>query len=407
MNESDVSKGDQLLLSICNSNPIEKIRRLTTTITPVQNIYPVVESKSLIDRALNNTKGDNAKALTFFDKGILSVLQTEQEILDVVHALGLFKYQRDQSYIADMFTGLSTMLTRGEKFLDTKLTYMRGEDGKEYLKSITLYTTVSTLYKAALGPLVDNSARSLNHTYEITHYAKKIIDPIIYGKKLMPRATATLRVTQADGTTKKAWISGEPLHIYRSTKKLSDIVAVELDTDFIPVKIDGGKIIADAQYIHNVAGLTAMLQLGKRLTDKNTDQCQEQPKGISSLTAKRIILTIQMGLEIQRITGLGVKKASNGRYEVIMRRKQIPNIVPEAMRDAGKPSERPNWKAFSNAIAKAGQYFYRAIELTGMLDELGESSIPIYIPATDRGAQFLDKEPYQNVVFLKIDRLER
>jgi hypothetical protein len=215
----------------------------------------------------------------------------------------------------------------------------------------------------------------------------------------MPRATATLKkVPQSDGSEADAWISGEPLHIHRATKGLSDLVAIDLDAEIAPIKIEGGKVLADDQFIHNVAGLTAMLQLGKRYTD-------DEGKGIKAKTAKTIILTMQAALELSRITGMGVHKNSTGRINITIRRAAVPGLVPGAMRDMGKPTQRINYKEVSNAIAKAGQYFYKAIELTGIIDELEDSSSPIYIPALDRGAEFPEGIPYKNVVYFKADPL--
>jgi hypothetical protein len=225
---------------------------------------------------------------------------------------------------------------------------------------------------------------------------------ILYGKVPMPRATVTLKdVEKSDGSRGDVWISGEPIHIHRASQISSDLVAVDLDCEFAPVLIEGNKIRAADQFISNVAGLTAMLQLGKRHVDEEWDSYT----GINCNTAKRIILAIQAGIELGRITGLGVQKNSSNRINITLRRKALPNIIPDAIRYLGKANERPNYQEVSSAVSKAGQYLYKAIEKTGILDMLNESAKAVYIPATQRGAEFPDEEPYRHVVYFKADRL--
>jgi hypothetical protein len=388
-----------MLLAFHKSGKQENTPRLITTITPVRDAYPIIQGKKLLDTSTTEAR-DHKKKLQFLHDGIKAVLKTDEEILEVAHALALFKYSREQHYIADMFTGLYTMLTRGEKFIDIQEVRAKDPWGDtEYISHVRIVTTLQTLYKAALGPLVDINGRSLNGAYEIAHYAKKIIDPILDGKAAMPRATVSLKdIKKDDGEIANAWISGEPIHIHRMTKKLSDLVAVDLDTEFAPVKFEGNKIRAADQFINNVAGLTAMLQLGKRY-------CDEDGKGINAMTAKQIILTFQTGMEIGRITGFGVKQNNSGRVNVTVRRAALPGMFPEAIRDLGKPTERPNYKEISNIVAKAGQYFYKALEMTDILEELEGYKTPIYIPALDRGVEFPDGIHYKNVVYFKADRL--
>ena len=395
------TKTSQMLLDFHNAGKQENTPRLITTITPARDVYPLVQGKKILAEAIENVK-ERDRELQFLHNGIKAVLRTDKEILEVAQALALFNFNREQHYIADMFTGLYTMLTRGEKFLDIR--EVRAKDpwsGSEYLSHVRIVTTLQTLYKAALGPLLDSSGRSVNGAGDIVHDAKKIIDPILYGAIAMPRATITLKnIKKDDGEITDAWISGEPIHIHRMTKKLSDIVAVDLDTDFAPVKFDGNKILANDQFINNVAGLTAMLQLGKRLTDEG------DTKGINAMTAKQIILTFQTGMELQRITGFGlIRNKITDRLNVTVRRSALPGMFPNAVRDLGKPTERLNYKEISNAVAKAGQYFYKAMELTDIIEELECNTAPIYIPALDRGVEFPEGIHYKNVVYFKADRL--
>jgi len=397
---TDDKKPSQLLLDLHNSGAKENTPRLITTITPARDVFPLVQGKKILNEAIEDAR-ERGRELEFLHNGIKAVLRTDKEILEASKALALFNYNKEQHYIADMFTGLYTMLTRGEKFLDIKEVYAKDPlSNTEYMSHVRIITTLETLYKAALGPLVNGKGRSLNGTYEIVHDAKKIIEPILYGKAAMPRATVSLKdIKKQNGEIGNAWISGEPLHIHRMTNNLSDLVAVDLDTDFAPVKFEGNKILAGDQFINNIAGLTAMLQLGKRYTDDKTG------RGITAMTAKQIILTFQTGMELQRITGFGIKKNNSDRLNVTVRRAALPGIFPNAIQNMGKPDERPNYKEISNIVAKAGQYFYEAILRTDILEELKGSKTPIYIPALENGAEFPEGIHYKNVVYFKADRL--
>jgi len=393
-------KPPQMLLNFHNSGAKENTPRLITAVTPARGVYPLVQGRKIAHEAAEDAR-ERGRELEFLNNGIRAVLKTDVEILEASKALALFNYNREQHYIADMFTGLYTMLTRGEKFIDIKEVRAKDPWGDtEYVSHVRIVTTLQTLYKAALGPLVDGNGRSLNGAYEIVHDAKKVIEPILYGKAAMPRATVTLKGVKAQGgETGDVWISGEPLHIHRMTNNLSDLVAVDLDMEFAPVKFDGGKMLAGDQFINNVAGLTAMLQLGKRRTDEKAGT------GINAMIAKQIILTFQTGMELQRITGFGIPKNSGERLNVTVRRAALPGMFPSAVIKRGKPDERLNYKEISNTVAKAGRYFYEAIQLTGILNELERNPKPIYIPALERGVEFPDGIDYKNVVYFKADRL--
>jgi hypothetical protein len=244
----------QLLLNFHKSGAKENTPRLITTITPARYVFPMVQGKKILHETIEVSK-ERSRELAFLHNGIKSILRTDTEILEVSKAMALFNYNREQHYIADMFTGLYTMLTRGEKFIDIIKVCARDPcSNSERISHVRIVTTLQTLYKAALGPLVNSSGRSLNGAYEIVHDAKKIIEPILYGKTAMPRATVTLKDMKIQsGEVGDVWISGEPLHIHRMTNHLSDLAAVDLDMDFAPVKFDGGKILAGDQFISNVA----------------------------------------------------------------------------------------------------------------------------------------------------------
>jgi hypothetical protein len=388
-------------LDFCDPKKKERIYRQTTAITTTGYAYPVVQGRRLLSQAMTAAQ-EQARELTFLNKGEFSVLRTAEEIFEMSHALALFHFSREHHYIADMFAGLYTMATRGEKFRGIKLVYARDLTvGKEMLTAIRIATTKETLYKAALGPLVDDNAQPIRGAYEIVRKAKEVIDPIIYGTQPTPQAVVTLKGAPfpLDGKKTDRWIRGKPLHFYKTTGGLAGLVVVDLDCFFAPVKVEGDKIRADDQFISTIAGLTAMLQLGKRYRDKTGGH------GINCNTAKRIILAIQMGIEARCIAGLRVRKDNTGKMNVTVKRKELANIVPEAIQDLGKRTERPNYQEVSNAVSKAGQYLYEAIEKTKVRDYLDTRKIPIYIPAIDGSVEFPKEAPYKGFVHFKVDQI--
>jgi len=370
----------------------ENTKKLTTVITPLQNAYPQFQKETLIAHANEN------KNIEFLRDGVVSVLDTTEKIVDVINKLALFEFRRKNALISDLHTGIYTMLTRGEKFLDIKPIY---SDNK--LTAIRIYTTLETIYKATYGVLVNDEGRAIFGAGDIIHNARKVLHPILDGNIAMPRATASLDIKQNDGSHKKAFISGEPLHIYRATRNLNNIIVLDLDAEFTPLKISGDKITADAQYIHSIAGLTVFLQLGRNLIHKEFEEKGQIEKGIEVMTARRIINAIQTGVEIGQITGFGVQKIKGGKkLNVTLRRKGIHNIIPEAVTSPGQPTERINWKETSRAVALAGKYYRKAIETTGIIDDIQDKNI--YIPATDKGAEFPEGKDYEKIVYLKAER---
>jgi hypothetical protein len=373
----------------------EKTRRLITNIIPLSNIYPQLQRNKLIEDA----NSQRARELAFLQDGIRSVVDTPEKLAEVTNILAMFKFNLQHDFVADLHRGLYTMLTRpGEhKFLDVKPVFVENtETGKREMKSIYIYTKIDTLKKAAYGPLVDDKGRALFGSTHIIQDANKKLLPLVYDDKVpMPRAFATFSAKQKNGSFKQAWISGYPLHIRKATHNLSDTIVVEMDTSYAPLKIINDNFIADGQFIHEVAGLTAMLQFGKRLSGAGT-------KGeITAQTAKQIILTVQTACELNKILGIGTPINQSGRLNVTIRRNSIKDMIPDAV-----VNDRINYRRVSNAIAQAGLYYKLAIDKTGILDEISKETGGhyIYIPATDRAAEFPQGDNYKNVVYLKAEK---
>jgi len=392
-----------LLLDIHENGATEKTRRLITNIIPFSNVYPQLQKNKLIEDANSHT----TRELAFLQDGIRSVADTPEKIAEVTNILAMFKFNLQHDFVADLHRGLYTMLTRqGEhKFLRTEpLESTDPVTGKKGIKSILIFTKLETLKKSAYGPLVDDKGRALFGSTDIIYNANKKLLPFVYDEKVpMPRAFASFQAKQKDGSFKRAWISGYPLHIRKATNRLSDTIVIEMDTSYAPVKIDSsGKYVADGQFIHEVAGLTAMMQFGKRLAGAGT-------KGaITAQTAKQIILTIQAACELKLIVGIGCAVNKSGRLNVTIRRKSIKDMIPDAVEMRKNNYEHINFKRVSNAIAQAGLYYKLAIDKTGILDEISKETGGhyIYIPATDRAAEFPQGEKYKNVVYLKAEKAQ-
>jgi hypothetical protein len=394
--------GDELsLFNYHETGTTENTRRLITNIIPVRDAMPELQKNKLIEDALSK----RTKELVFLQDGIRSVIDTPEKLIDTTNILAMYKYNLQNDFVADLHRGLYTMLTRpGEhKFLDVKPVFEENtKTGERELKSIYIYTKIDTIKKAAYGPLVDDKGRALFGSTDIIQDANKKLLPLIYDDKVaMPRAFATFSAKQKDGTFKQAWISGYPLHIRKATRNLSDVIVVELDTSYAPLKLESGnRFVANEQYIHEVAGFTAMLQFGKRLVSRET-------KGfISPQTAKKIIMTIQSACELNNILGIGIAANKTGRLNVTIRRNSIKDMIPDAVDtsvDAQKREyTRINYKRVSDAIAQAGLYYYKAIETTGIIDEIAKQKI--FIPATSKAAEFPQGDNYKNVVYLKAER---
>jgi len=388
--------GDELsLFNFHETGTTENTCRLITNIIPVRDAMPELQKNKLIEDALSK----RTKELVFLQDGIRSVIDTPEKLIDTTSILAMYKYNLQNDFVADLHRGLYTMLTRpGEhKFLDVKPVFEENiKTGERELKSIYIYTKIDTIKKAAYGPLVDDNGRALFGSTDIIQDANKKLLPLIYDDKVaMPRAFATFSAKQKDGTFKQAWISGYPLHIRKATRNLSDVIVVELDTSYAPLKLESdNRFVANEQYIHEVAGLTAMLQFGKRLVSRKT-------KGyISPQTAKKIIMTIQSACELHNILGIGITANKTGRLNITIRRNSIKDMIPDAVDT--REYTRINYKRVSDAIAQAGLYYYKAIETTRIIDEIAKQKI--YIPATSKAAEFPQGDNYKNVVYLKVER---
>jgi hypothetical protein len=386
-----VNTNPQLQLhNINGSAKDDHTKQLICSINPVQNIMPFVQGKKLaVD--IEERNESLSRSYVYKRDGISEVLTTDAELAQIAKTLAMQNYCLEDNFISDLHCGLYTMLTQNPAgFIDYKPTYWPNGS----LKSVVIYTTLKTVYKAAFGPLVKTNGIAISGASKIIEEAKKNLMLILTGKKPMPRARVSCQTRDKEtGKYKRALIEGEPLHIFRFTENYNNIIAIELDGDYAPLKVKNNKIIAKDGFIHSVAGLTVFLQYGKKITPS------AQNHGLQAKNAKKIITAIQTAYEIGQILGIKIEKTANGRLNLALQSSFIQDVVPEAMWSNG----RIDYKKASNMIAMAGQYYRNAITETGILQQISEPKSKVFIPATDKAAEF--PEEFPNTVYLKVERL--
>ena len=145
-------------------------------------------------------------------------------------------------------------------------------------------------------------------------------------------------------------------------------------------------------YIHQVAGLTSFLQLGAKIQREG-----KKTGSIDVTTARKIILSAQAAYELRYFAPDIVRENQSGRINISLRRGAVKDLYPSAISRHG----RIRFKEFSDAVSLAGQYYNKAIEATGIKDELIKRG-KIIIPATERGAEFPKDHP--QIVYIKADK---
>lgn len=150
------------------------------------------------------------------------------------------------------------------------------------------------------------------------------------------------------------------------------------------------------QYIHQVAGLTAFLQLGAR---EINSRIGNSAKAIDVQTARKIILTTQAAYELRTFAPDIVQENHSHRINISLRRNAVKDLYPSAVDNTGWI----RYKDFSNAVAMSGLYYNEAINFTGIKDELIKQN-EVVLLATEGGAEFPKDLP--NVVYIKADKVK-
>ena len=388
------SEAEQTLLNFDGSK--ENIPRQITAIVPTRNIHTETGRSRIAQEIEDGKRRPFSKRNAFELEGVKGLIERKEDALLVAASIARYKYSANNAFISDIGAGLYTMITNGKGLYDCKELVTRDlKTGKEDKVGARVIISLDTLYKAAFGALVNDNGRAIHGAGEIVEEAKEKIMPIIDGKVPMPRAYASVqKVDRETGETIEAVIEGEPIRVYRKVSGARDALIVDLDYFFFPAIEKGDILKAGDLYIHQVAGLTSFLQLGAKI-----QRGGNKSGSIDVTTARKIILSAQAAYELRYFAPDIVKENQSGRINISLRRGAVGDLYPSAISSQG----RIRFKEFSDAVSLAGQYYNKAIEATGIKDELIKRG-KIIIPATERGAEFPKEHP--QLVYIKADKVK-
>lgn len=387
-------EAEQALLNFDGSK--ENIPRQITAIVPTRNIHTETGRSRIAQDVKEGSRKPFSKKNAFELEGVKGLIEQEADALLVAASIARYKYSVNNAFISDIGAGLYTMITNGKGLYDCKELVTRDlKTKKEDKVGARVIISLDTLYKAAFGALVNDNGRAIHGAGEIVEEAKEKIMPIIDGKVPMPRAYASIqKVDRKTGETIEAVIEGEPIRVYRKVSGARDALIVDLDYFFFPAIEKGENLKAGDLYIHQVAGLTSFLQLGAKIHREG-----KKTGSIDVTTARKIILSAQAAYELRYFAPDIVKENQSGRINISLRWGAVGDLYPSAISSQG----RIRFKEFSDAVSLAGQYYNKAIEATGIKDELIKRG-KIIIPATERGAEFPKEHP--QIVYIKADKVK-
>jgi len=386
----------------------ENIPRQITSIVSLRETWGITQRKTISTQVKNKEVIPYSKIESKFDReGIMGTIERQEDALKVAAIIAGYKYTIKNHYLSDIGAGLYTMVTQNQGLYDVQEIGTQDRQGNFEATGVRIICSIQTLYKAAFGSLVNHKGNAINGAGDIIDKAKEHIIPIVNGEVPMPRAYASVykNEKQEDGSFKeiKAVIEGEPMRIYRKVSGAKDALVIDLDYFFFPCRFlnDIFSVKKGEMFIHRVAGQTVFLQLGSRLVNKGKER---SPIDID--TAVKILTAAQAGFEMGYFAPGIVKETSGGRVNISLRRAAVQNLYPSAV---DSTTGRIRFKDFSEAVSLTGQYFNRAMEFTGIKEELlkikDKNGTPlILIPAEDKGAEFPEELP--GTVYIKADRLK-
>jgi len=398
----------------------ENVPRQITSIRPVQELYPEAGKKLLAEKLeAGNIKHivDATKQLRFEQEGIIGVIETKEEAIQLASAIAMHDYSISNLLVSDLAAGLYTMATTNAGLYDSMLSY----DDQGNPMSLYITTSRETIWKALFGPLVNDNGYGLPRTNDILRDAKKHMLPLLSGAMSAPVAYASIHKEGRSGEDPiRVVIMGRPLSIKYGlmtakrdrqglpvidTSKV-DAVTVELDLFFYPVQVSGhgNTLIAGERFVHQVAGLTSFLQFGSRYVDEYLEQHPDTEGYLPPdrrpdiVTMRKILIAENTAFQLEKLYP-GIVRVRGKKAEVVIRRSAIKTIYPSAHRIRNGEGYY-NYKLFSDAVAHTGRAFNTAINLTGIKDQLRQNG-KIFIPTNDQGAEF--PENSKKVVLLKME----
>ena len=386
----NVFSGNQRLYK--TSNEEERISRQINSIFPLRTVYAETQRKQLAD----DVRAGSREA--FIREGVTSALTTQEEREEFALILDRMKYGASNVLFHDLAVGIWSALTRPE----TKDCFLHVTKAVDEASGVIERTTVVVsregIFKLALGPLVDNNGRSVTGAGPVVDQQKRLLKEVLYGKTGEPMLISSIHQTQ-DG--QKVVVARKPVSIQAiSSSRQRELFEVTIENCFFPVVENGDKLVAGERFLHSVAGMSGVLALGQYIL---------RGRGYSRLIpnvpeAHKTMLFLQAAAECQAFSKDIVEyNAKTGRYNIAARR--LPTVKELRPSVISYPKARKpyiNYRAFSEFMGSCGLIFLTALQDLEIADLLDPRTM---IPAVERGAEFPDKQGYENIVFLKADRL--
>ncbi len=402
----------------------------TTSIIPTSNIIPILNRTETVDRVknkeqffidVNNTDFEDRK----LNEGLFAYAKNYEDALLFAYTISSYKYSLENPYITDLCSAIYTMITTNQLdiFYNVKIIYTKDiKTEKKEITGMRVTLDLETIYLLTLGHILNKNGRAIDGAGSIAKTVKKALLPILEGKKDIPRQVTSLKNKETMDGMKipDIVVQDYPMKIHR-LKKIDNrqIVTIDLNAIFYPIKEDKGKYIVDSNYIHQVSGLTSFLAYGKKQytetdeyktqldkynkqlekyneTKLASDKPKNKPLLIDYQTARKIILTTQTSYNLEYCLKGASSATKDGRINITLQTSMIKNLYPEAVSKDGKI----RWTLFSQVVSLAGKYYRLAMEGTGITNDLIDDE-NVIIPAEKNACQFIKNK---KIVYLKADK---
>lgn len=401
------------------NNPEKKsLPRLITAVRPVREMYLEGGRREMIDSLHNGktthvwdnytrpatpriipTAHDIDRA--FEQEGMVGIIHSREQALEFAALLANFNFSIEHAYLSDLAAGLYSFLTTDRGLLDVE--FLRNEH--DVIRQIDLTVSRDTVWKALLGPLVDDQGRARDGAGDLAEDTKGKIRPYLNmtAGHSEPVAYASIIRPCDDGQRIQVTVRGRPVIIKRAISRRSfpaggsgravpgddDAVTISLDPTFFPVQFTGSTVKARDTYIHQIAGLTTFLGYGAR----NAEEVYRHLPPITAkrapitLTMRRIIIAAQAAFEMRYLYPGIIRRTAAGRTNILLRRSAIKTLYPSAVETTKDGREKYNFKAFIDAVSMTGRAYGAAIELCGISEHLRNQN-KLLIPAVTKAAEF-------------------
>lgn len=359
----------------------ENIPKQIQVIYPARVVRPEIERRRIIEEVERGERKD----FSFLKEGVQGLIENEEDAKALALSLAQIKYSKQHHLLSDFACGLHTAQTnKGYSFYHKKTLI---DDLTKDIESTVVEISHEAFWKLLFGPLVRENGRAIPGAGNIVKEAKKQIMPILTGKQVEPSVIAS--VNAKDGS--KFVIEGKPILVKQWTKNTATI---QIEHCFFPINSKGKTV---DYYINQVAGLSSFLAFGLSQCNKNN----QKNLLIRTAPARRILLAVQAAYQFKNFSPVIATENSLGKINILFKRSSVKDLCPTAINrytdKHGNKKESINFQYFSNYVASVGKIYYRALQGTGIIDQISEN---ILIPATTKGAEFPERIP--NGVLLKM-----